>query len=41
MNNQKGKLVKCPSNVPHWHEASKDEAPGQIAVTDTKNGVKV
>ena len=35
---QKGDVVKCPPNVPHWHGASPDEEFVQIAITGRENG---
>jgi hypothetical protein len=30
-----------PSNVPHWHGASKDDELIQIAITNTQKGATV
>lgn len=38
---KKGDIVNCPSNVPHWHGASKDEALIQVAITNTEKGAPV
>lgn len=35
---QKGDVVKCPENTPHWHGASTDEDFMQIAITGRANG---
>lgn len=35
---QKGDVVKCPPNVPHWHGASPDQEFIQIAITGRQNG---
>lgn len=35
---RKGDVIKCPSNVPHWHGASADTAFVQIAVTNRHLG---
>lgn len=35
---QKGDVVKCPPNTPHWHGASPDQEFIQIAVTGRGNG---
>lgn len=35
---QKGDVIKCLPNVPHWHGASSDKAFIQIAITNTQNG---
>ncbi|MDF9799975.1 quercetin dioxygenase-like cupin family protein [Catalinimonas alkaloidigena] len=35
---EKGDVVKCPPNVPHWHGASADQAFIQIAITGRQNG---
>ena len=37
----KGDVIKCPPNVPHWHGASKDKELIQIATTNTQNGATV
>ena len=37
----KGDVVKCPPNVPHWHGASKEHELIQIAITNTQKGVTV
>lgn len=38
---QKGDVIKCPPNIPHWHGASPDEKFIQIAVTGRENGPTV
>lgn len=38
---RKGDVVKCPSNIPHWHGASADTAFVQVAITNTQNGPTV
>jgi quercetin dioxygenase-like cupin family protein len=38
---QKGDVVKCPPNVPHWHGASNDHEFIQIAITNTAMGATV
>jgi len=38
---KKGDTIKCPSNVPHWHGASKDDELIQIAITNTTKGAVV
>ncbi|MDF9796230.1 quercetin dioxygenase-like cupin family protein [Catalinimonas alkaloidigena] len=35
---EKGDVVKCPPNVPHWHGASADQVFIQIAITGRQNG---
>ena len=35
---QKGDVVKCPPNIPHWHWASPDQEFIQIAITGRQNG---
>ena len=35
---QKGDVVKCPPNIPHWHGASPDSVFIQIAITGRQNG---
>ena len=35
---QKGDVVTCPANVPHWHGASPDEEFVQIAITGREHG---
>lgn len=35
---QRGDVVKCPPDVPHWHGASADEVFVQIAITSRENG---
>lgn len=35
---QKGDVVKCPSNIPHWHGASPDQTFIQVAITNIQNG---
>lgn len=35
---QKGDVVKCPSNIPHWHGAGPDQPFIQVAITNTQNG---
>jgi quercetin dioxygenase-like cupin family protein len=37
----KGDVVKCPSNVPHWHGASPGQQFIQIAITSSQNGPTV
>ncbi len=34
----KGVVVKCPPNVPHWHGASADKELIQVAITSRENG---
>ena len=34
----KGDVITCPSNIPHWHGASPDKAFIQIAITSRKKG---
>lgn len=34
----KGNVVKCPSNIPHWHGASSDTEFIQVAITSRING---
>ncbi len=38
---QKGDVIKCPPNVPHWHGASPDSHFVQVAVTNSNKGVTV
>jgi quercetin dioxygenase-like cupin family protein len=38
---RKGDVIKCPSNVPHWHGASADSAFVQIAITNRHLGETV
>ncbi|MBS4066594.1 MAG: carboxymuconolactone decarboxylase family protein [Chitinophagaceae bacterium] len=38
---QKGDVVKCPPNIPHWHGASKEKHFIQVAITNTQNGSPV
>lgn len=35
---EKGDVVKCPPNIPHWHGASPDQEFIQIAITSRQNG---
>ncbi len=35
---QKGDVVKCPPNLPHWHGASPNQEFIQIAITGRQNG---
>ncbi len=35
---QKGDVVTCPPNIPHWHGASADKAFIQIAITSRLKG---
>ncbi len=35
---QKGDVVKCPPNTPHWHGAGPDQEFVQIAITGRENG---
>lgn len=35
---RKGDVVKCPSNIAHWHGASADTSFVQVAITDTQKG---
>lgn len=37
----KGDVVKCPHNVPHWHGASPDSEFVQVAITGRENGPTV
>lgn len=37
----KGDVVKCPPNLPHWHGASADTKFVQIAITGRENGPPV
>lgn len=37
----KGDVVKCPYNVPHWHGASPDSEFIQVAITGRENGPTV
>lgn len=38
---RKGEVVKCPIDVPHWHDASADSAFVQIAITGREKGETV
>ena len=38
---RKGDVIKCPSNIPHWHGASHDSHFVQVAVTNAAKGVTV
>lgn len=38
---RKGDVVKCPTNVPHWHGASVDTAFVQVATTNRHLGETV
>jgi len=38
---RKGDVVKCPSNVPHWHGAAPDEKFVQVAITSIEAGATV
>lgn len=38
---QKGDVIKCPPNVPHWHGASSDSFFVQIAITNRDKGATV
>jgi quercetin dioxygenase-like cupin family protein len=35
---QKGDVVKCPANLPHWHGASPDTEFVQVAITSRVDG---
>ncbi|WPP49153.1 cupin domain-containing protein [Catalinimonas niigatensis] len=35
---EKGDVVKCPPDVPHWHGASSNQEFIQIAITGRQNG---
>lgn len=37
----KGDVVKCPPNLPHWHGASEDTQFVQVAITGRQNGPTV
>ena len=37
----KGDVVKCPPNLPHWHGASADTKFLQVAITGRQNGPTV
>ena len=37
----KGDVVKCPTNIEHWHGASPDRQFIQVAITNTQNGSTV
>ncbi|MFV8343520.1 cupin domain-containing protein [Flavobacterium sp. XS2P39] len=37
----KGDVVKCPANIPHWHGASAEMKFVQIAITGRENGETV
>ena len=38
---RKGDVIKCPSNVPHWHGASVDTAFAHVAITNRHLGETV
>lgn len=38
---RKGDVIKCPTNVPHWHGASRDTAFVQVAITNRHLGETV
>ncbi|MFE7088224.1 cupin domain-containing protein [Sphingobacterium spiritivorum] len=38
---RKGKVVKCPVDVPHWHGASADTAFVQVVITGREKGETV
>ena len=38
---KKGDVINCPSNVQHWHGASKNEPLIQVAITNTQKGAPV
>ncbi|WP_276371863.1 cupin domain-containing protein [Chryseolinea sp. H1M3-3] len=38
---RKGDVIKCPSNVPHWHGASVNTAFVQVAITNRHLGETV
>lgn len=38
---QKGDIVSCPPNIPHWHGASKDQPFIQVALTNNQKGATV
>ncbi len=38
---KKGDVIVIPSNVEHWHGASKDSSMNHIAITNNVNGVPV
>jgi quercetin dioxygenase-like cupin family protein len=38
---RKGNVIKCPTNVPHWHGASADTAFVQVAITNRHLGETV
>ena len=38
---KKGDVVKCPSNIAHWHGASKDSKFIQVAITGREKGETV
>jgi quercetin dioxygenase-like cupin family protein len=38
---RKGDVIKCPTNVPHWHGASADTAFVQVAITNRHLGETV
>ena len=38
---KKGEVIKCSSDVPHWHGASKGDELIQIAITNTQKGAVV
>lgn len=38
---RKGDVMKCPTNVPHWHGASPDSAFVQVAITNRHLGETV
>ena len=35
---KKGEVMKCPSDVPHWHGASDHSHFVQVAITSRENG---
>jgi quercetin dioxygenase-like cupin family protein len=38
---RKGDVIKCPTNIPHWHGASADTAFIQVAITNRHLGETV
>jgi quercetin dioxygenase-like cupin family protein len=38
---RKGEVVKCPTDIPHWHGASADSAFVQVAITGREKGETV
>ena len=38
---RKGDVVKCPSNIAHWHGASHDSHFVQVAITNAREGATV